>query len=191
MIPKEKDKMSNNITHSLEIDMVGYSIEEKSTLGQLNIRFDVSDVFVSSVMEDVFGLDFEMLPNTLIKGDGKFALWLGPDERLVILPKDLIRIVEMNLERRLQGRHYSAVDLSSGLVILDIRGRDVRNIISKGCSIDLHQKYFNIGQCFQTLIDKINVVCFPLENDCIRVIIRRSYSKALIRWLEDASLEFV
>jgi len=182
--------MSDNIAYSPKINTSVFSITEESNLAQLNIRFDVSDAAILSSMKSVLGLNLEMVPNTMVNDNGKFALWLGPDERLVILPKDQLITAGMNLERELQGIHYSAVDLSSGQVILNLKGEEVLNILSKGCSVDLHQKYFKAGQCVQTSIDKINVICFPLENNHIRVIVRRSYSEALIEWLKDASIEF-
>ena len=182
--------MSDNTANYPKINTSVFSITEESNLAQLNIRFDVLDASILSSIKSVLGLNLEMAPNTIVNDNEKFALWLGPDERLVILPKDQIMTAGMNLERELQGIHYSSVDLSSGQIILDLKGEEVLNILSKGCSVDLHQKYFKVGQCVQTSIDKINVICFPLENNHIRVIVRRSYSQALIEWLKDASIEF-
>ena len=183
--------MSDNTANDPKINTSVFSITEESNLAQLNIRFDVSDASILSSIKSVLGLNLEMPPNTIVNDNEKFALWLGPDERLVILPKDQIMTAGMNLERELQGIHYSSVDLSSGQIILDLKGEEVLNILSKGCSVDLHQKYFNVGQCVQTSIDKINVICFPLGNNYIRVIVRRSYSEALIEWFKDAYIEFV
>ena len=191
MTRKEIGRMSDNTTNCPKINTSVFSITEESNLAQLNIRFDVSDAAILSSIKSVSGLNLEMAPNTIVNDNEKFALWLGPDERLVILPKDQIMTVGMNLERELQGIHYSSVDLSSGQIILDLKGEEVLNILSKGCSVDLHQKYFNVGQCVQTSIDKINVICFPLGNNYIRVIVRRSYSEALIEWFKDAYIEFV
>ena len=191
MTRKEIGRMSDNTANHPKISTSVFSITEESNLAQLNIRFDVSDVSILSSIKSVLGLNLEMAPNTIVNDNEKFALWLGPDERLVILPKDQIITARMNLERELQGIHYSSVDLSSGQVILDLKGEEVLNILSKGCSVDFHHKYFNVGQCVQTSIDKINVICFPLENNHIRIIVRRSYSEALIAWFKDASIEFV
>ena len=191
MTRKEIGKMSDNTANYPKINTSVFSIMQESNLAQLNIRFDVSDASILSIVKSVLGLNLEMAPNTIVNDNEKFALWLGPDERLVILPKDQIMTVGMNLERELQGIHYSSVDLSSGQIILDLKGEEVLNILSKGCSVDLHQKYFNVGQCVQTSIDKINVICFPLANNHIRIIVRRSYSEALFTWFKDASIEFV
>lgn len=191
MTRKEIGRMSDNTANYPKISTSVFSITEESNLAQLNIRFDISDASILSSIKSVLGLNLEMAPNTIVNDNEKFALWLGPDERLVILPKDQIITARMNLERELQGIHYSSVDLSSGQVVLDLKGEEVLNILSKGCSVDLHQKYFNVGQCVQTSIDKINAICFPLENNHIRIIVRRSYSKALIAWFKDASIEFV
>ena len=191
MTRKEIGRMSDNTTNCPKINTSVFSITEESNLAQLNIRFDVSDASILSSIKSVLGLNLEMAPNTIVNDNEKFALWLGPDERLVILPKDQIMTAGMNLERELQGIHYSSVDVSSGQIILDLKGEEVLNILSKGCSVDLHQKYFNVGQCVQTSIDKINVICFPLGNNYIRVIVRRSYSEALIEWFKDAYIEFV
>ena len=183
--------MSDNRSTYPNISTSVFSIEQEMNFTQLNIRFDPTDISILPIFNDVMDLNLDIAPNTVSKHSGNFALWLGPDERLVLVANDKILDLAQRLERELNGRHYSFVEVSSGQVIFDLKGKEVRNVISKGCSVDLHHKYFNIGQCVQTAIDKINVICFPIEENHIRIIVRTSYARALIGWFEDACLEFI
>src|SRR3712207_3227550 len=44
----------------------------------------------------------------------------------------------------------AVVDVSDGIVSLDVRGPAVREVLSSGCGLDLHPQQFPAGRCART-----------------------------------------
>ena len=80
--------------------------------------------------------------------------------------------------------HSSHVPHADQATVFPARGGD-------NARLPVNAMFCNIGQCVQTAIDKINVICFPIEENHIRIIVRTSYARALIGWFKDACLEFI
>ena len=66
----------------------GVVISERPFLGHLNLRGDSSDGAFADGVERALGLSLPVQPNAVSYGDGKQALWLGPDEWLIVTPPD-------------------------------------------------------------------------------------------------------
>jgi sarcosine oxidase, subunit gamma len=114
---------------------------------------------------------FPVEPNT---SAGK-ALWLGPDEWLVIGARE-----EDFADAA------AAVDLSANRVCLELVGDDVEDVLAQGCSLDLHPSVFAPGRCAQTLLAKAQVVLHRRDAETFRILVRPSYAPYLRAWLEDA-----
>src|SRR5277367_2550498 len=85
------------------------------------------------------------------------ALWLGPDEWLLVAEGDALDLVP-RLERAVIGRRAAVNDLSSSRVIVDIRGSSARDLLAAGCGLDLHPRVFGPGQCAQTFLARVPVI---------------------------------
>jgi sarcosine oxidase subunit gamma len=114
---------------------------------------------------------FPLEPNTTA---GR-ALWLGPDEWLVI------------------GAHEedfpdaaAAVDVSANRVCLELVGDDVEEVLAQGCLLDLHKSVFAPGRCAQTLLARAQVILHRRDAETFRILVRPSYAPYLRMWLEDA-----
>ena len=102
------------------------------------------------------------------------AIWLGPDEWLV-----------------LGGREEdfsdlpAAVDVSANRVCLELSGAGAAEVLSRGCALDLHPSVFPPGQCAQTLVARAQVILYRTE-DAFRLLVRPSLADYLRAWLRDA-----
>jgi sarcosine oxidase subunit gamma len=67
----------------------------------------------------------------------------------------------------------------------------VRDILAKGCSIDLHPRVFGRGSSAQTALGQAGVVLLALSDtgDDYLVLVRSSFAGYLGDWLLDAALE--
>ena len=112
-----------------------------------------------------------MPPNT-VAGD---AIWLGPDEWLV-----------------LGGREedypdaWAAVDVSAARVCLELAGEGAADVLARGCAIDLHESVFPPGTCAQTLVARAQVILYRTDEHTFRLLVRPSYVDYLRAWLQDA-----
>ena len=68
-----------------------------------------------------------------------------------------------------------------------LEGSAARKILAKGCTLDLHPSVFPVGACAQSGLAKASVVLGLLgEAPTFMIVVRRSYSDYLCRWLSNA-----
>ncbi len=61
-------------------------LTELSICGKINIRGSINHSRFQSSVNEAFGLDLPLNPNTLVRVDHLTCYWLGPDEWLVHCP---------------------------------------------------------------------------------------------------------
>ncbi|MEA2522251.1 MAG: sarcosine oxidase, subunit gamma [Actinomycetota bacterium] len=133
-------------------------VAEAPSLTQLDVR-----------TTDPGSLGLPMVPNTWTRpDDGSEALWLGPDEWLLIGPTATTRA-------------ESVVDVSANRAVLDLTGPGVREFLSKGCSLDLHPDHWADGACAQTILAKAPAILQQRET-ATRVFVRPSFADYLVEW---------
>jgi sarcosine oxidase subunit gamma len=85
----------------------------------------------------------------------------------------------------------SAVNLSDALSILRMQGRVAREVLSKGCGLDLHPHTFPAGRCARTRFAGLAVTLDCVQPERFELYVARSYSSYLHAWLLDAGAEFL
>jgi sarcosine oxidase subunit gamma len=111
-------------------------------------------------------------PKTSGRKEGRSALWLGPDEWLVIDESggDLMTALSKS------GALHSATDVSHRNVAIVVSGPGAEATISAGCPQDLSLGAFPVGCCTRTLFGKAEIVLFRTEDDTFRVECWRSFA---------------
>lgn len=167
----------------------GLSIREEPFLGYLNLRGQADEPAFLKAVSVAIGVDLPLEPNTTITGDtGLTVLWLAPDEWLLITAPDTQAYMEQGLEDGFGDLFAGVTDISSGFTMVEIGGRGARELIARGCSLDLHPREFGPGRCAQTLLAKATVLIHQTDaTPTFRVVVRRSFADYLWRWLEDAA----
>lgn len=119
------------------------------------------------------------------------TLWLGPDEWLVTSPEGIAPDLMGRLSRALAGRHAQVTDLSASRAVIEITGFRARDLLEKGCGLDLHPRAFGPGCCARTLFAKLPVIIDQIgAAPLYRLFVQRSSAHWLADWLIDAALEF-
>jgi sarcosine oxidase subunit gamma len=116
------------------------------------------------------------------------VLWLGPDEWLVRSQQQQGATLEAKLTQALAGQFASAVDIGSGYTLLEVSGEKVRDVLSRGCPLDLHPRVFAPGQCAQSHYFKASIVLIPVNDDTFELVVRRSFADYFFRIMLDAAL---
>ena len=84
-----------------------------------------------------------------------------------------------------------AVDLSCAVKVLRIEGAAAREVLSKGCGLDLDSRAFPAGLCTRTRLANLPVVVDYTDPwPRFDLYVGRSHLTYLKSWLEDAALEF-
>ena len=172
-------------------DRAGVVISELPFLGHLNLRGDPGDGSFTSAAAGVLGFGLPTEPNTAVGEGGLLALWLGPDEWLVVTPPDAQTSLAQSLATALDGIHSSVADVTGGQTVITLSGPRAREVLAKGCPLDLHPAVFRPGDCAQTLLAKANVTIRCVDDSpCYELIVRRSFADYTALWLHDAALEY-
>ena len=134
------------------------------------------------------GLTLPTRPKTSASVGGRHALWLGPDEWLLIDENeaDLMALAAG------AGALHSAVDVSHRNTAVLVSGPHAAGAIASGCPLDLGNAIFPVGAAARTVLGKIEVVVFRPGEEDYRVECWRSFSPyafgLLVEGAEDAGL---
>jgi sarcosine oxidase, subunit gamma len=123
-------------------------------------------------------------------GEGVSVLWLSPDEFLVVSDEQQPAPLTTALVEALQGEPGSATDLSANRTTFELSGPAAREVLEKGCPLDLHPRTFEVGTAYLTLIGPVPVILWKVTDELYRIFPRSSFADFLGRWLLDAMLEF-
>jgi sarcosine oxidase subunit gamma len=164
------------------------SMRELAFVSQINLRADPKDANVMQRLAEALGFALPVIPNTVAAKGGRRALWLGPDEWLVVGPDGQREAIEQTLRSGLNGG--SIVDVSANRTLLEIRGSKARGLLAHGVAIDLDARSFGPGYCAQTLLAKAQVIIERIDDDlAFHLYVRSSFASYLADWLLDAAAE--
>jgi sarcosine oxidase, subunit gamma len=169
----------------------GIQISERPFLGHVNLRGNAGDDAFLNAVEGVLGFGLPLAPNTVSQGAGLTALWLGPDEWLIITPPDGESAIVASVESALGDIHSSITDQTGGQTMIRITGPSARDLLAKGCTLDLHPKVFGPGRCAQTMVAKaMATIMYIDDSPTLDLVVRRSFAGYVHAWLQDAALEY-
>ena len=167
----------------------GVTLREKKFLGHLTLRGDGHDPEFAAGVHKALGLE---LPVALtVVANSEISLqWMGPDEWLLIVPGGQEFAVEQKLRAALEGQHIQVVNVSGGQSLLELRGPNVREVLMKSTSYDVHPNNFPVGKAVGTVFAKSQLVIRRTAEDTWELVIRRSFADYWWLWLQDASAEY-
>jgi sarcosine oxidase subunit gamma len=165
-------------------------LQRLTDVGFINLRGDAHSPKFSAAVTKVTGVALPLAPNTVVSGEHDIY-WLGPDEWLLVGEQAETSRVLVALRKELGGQHASVNDLRGGQISYRLSGIGARQLLSKGCALDLHPSVFDEGACAQTGLAKASVILRPLADESgFYVLVRRSFSDYLWQWLLRAGREF-
>lgn len=162
-------------------------IEVMPCHGVVNLRGAPADQSLVTDLQRVLGLELPLMPNRWHGDDRLVALWLGPEEWLLVArDDDAAQIEHLLREARSNDPWMSVVDVSHTYTRLLLQGSTVRDLLAKGCALDLRPEAFPPGACAQTVLAASRVLLRVLETGSFEVWVRNSFADYLADWLLDA-----
>lgn len=165
----------------------GLVFTEMAHLGKLNLRTDKS---ASKSVKSITGCPFPPAANKFFTAGERHVVWLGPDEFLIICEAGKDEELAIALDRVLADQNCAVTNITDALTAFNLKGAAVRQILAKGCAIDLHPNSFALGDAAQTLLSHATVTLLALSNSELIVICRSSFAPYLHDWLYDAAFEY-
>ncbi len=119
--------------------------------------------------------------------DGRAALWLGPDEYLLLAPAGEMQAIALELTAALAGIPHALVDVSQRQVGWRVSGPDTSAILNSGCPLDLDPAEFPPGMCTRTILGKAQIILWRKAAEEYHLDVWRSYSDYVRELLLDAA----
>ena len=160
--------------HGREADLDDIAGREVAFLEQVSVR-----------TRDPAAVGLPVAANTWTTLEGspeREALWLGPDEWLVVGPPSPSPPALGDAATYGFAGADSVVDFSANRAVIELAGKDRFALLEQGCSIDLDPRPWRAGTCAQTLLARVPVILQERE-DATRIFVRPSFASWLLDWL--------
>ena len=105
-----------------------------------------------------FGAAPSLEPMQVAQAGSRAALWLGPDEWLLLAVEEPAEPLIAPLEAALSHVPYSLVDVSHRQIGLEVSGARAALALNAGCPLDLSEREFPVGMATRTLLGKCEIV---------------------------------
>ena len=131
--------------------------------------------------------------NTSTSGEVLTALWLSPDEWMLLSNKTVngdtnTYEVEDNLIKDISKVNLGAVtDVSDQFVMINIKGNKVFDLFATGSPFNFNEFKDKKGSVVQTILSHIDVIIHLTEINEVNLLVRRSFSEHLYSWINDSA----
>lgn len=139
-------------------------IVERPFIGKLVLRGNSDDTGFAAAAGSVLGAALPTEPNTVTETGAAQISWSGPDEWLIYTADGAQVQLQERLISALNGVHSSVVDVSDYYTIIRISGARARDVLAKGCPLDLHPRVFGPGQCAGSLFLKAAIRIIQIDD---------------------------
>tara|TARA_B100001123_G_C14901685_1_gene864088 strand:+ start:135 stop:722 length:588 start_codon:yes stop_codon:yes gene_type:complete len=160
-----------------------------SELKNLNIvqvvQFKKSEVKLSNIKLD--GLNFSEIASKVASNENTRILWNAPRTWIVVSVKgDILE----NINKIFDSKNFAVTDISHSRAIIQIKGQNAREVLKKGCPLNLNE--FKKNNCAGSVFNGINIlVDFVDDNsDIINILTLRSFGETFYHHITDSALEF-
>lgn len=136
-----------------------------------------------AALSKALGVKLPEKPKTSASRGARHALWLGPDEWLVIDEGEADLVAACAKASAL----HSAVDVSHRNIAILVSGAGVEDVLAAGCPQDLSLGAFPVGACSRTIFGRVEIVLLRTAPDVFRVEVWRSFSDYAFTLLENAA----
>ena len=117
------------------------------------------------------------------------ALWLGPDEQLLLGPDGLD--LAASLSGALRGLPHSLVNVSHRQTALQVSGPQANLLLNAGCPLDLDLAAFPVGMCTRTVLAKAEIVLWRTSAEVFHLEVWRSFAAYVTEFLAEVARELV
>ena len=114
-------------------------------------------------------------------------LWVGPNNWFIFSSSEKL---SEEVSKNLSNNEFAITDLSHSKAIIELTGKNLKEVLKKGCPINFNE--LNKNQSINSIYNGI-AITLDFVNDqpaTVRVMSLRSFGESLYHSVTDASLEF-
>ncbi len=148
------------------------------------VQYKRSKIQLNNIQID--GLEFP-LQNTKVSSNKETRiLWSAPSTWLVISRKE--NIIEI-INEKCNSDSFAITDISHSRAVIQIKGPGTKEVLKKGCPLNLYE--FEKNNCAGTVFHGITIVVDFIDNnpDTFNLLTLRSFGESFYHHITDAALE--
>jgi len=167
------------------------AIVEEPFVTMVDLRVDPSGPGAQAAAE-LLGVELPTTASTYAQNGDTTVIWQGPDEWLVTGTAMSGPELEVRLREAVAMYGGAGVDVSGQRTTLRLSGSRSRDVLAKGCALDLHPQSFAEDTAAETMLGQTGVILLAVNGsgDDYRILVRASFARYLADWLLDAAEEY-
>jgi len=132
------------------------------------------------------GLGFPIENSKVESNKETRILWSAPRTWFVISKKE--NIIN-NIKEKCTDENFAITDISHSRAVIQIKGLEAREILKKGCPLNIDE--FKTNNCAGTVFHGISIVVDLIDNnpDTFNLLTLRSFGESFYHHITDAALE--
>jgi sarcosine oxidase subunit gamma len=161
-------------------------VEELAGQGMITLRGDLTDKAIVAAVKDVFGVTLPGTRETAFNGMTG-ALWMSPDEALLLCPYDEAQTKADALAAKLADSHALVVNVSDARAVFRLKGSMLREVIAKLAPVDMSPEAFKPGMVRRTRMAQVAAAFWMDDANTARVVCFRSVAGYVFGLLQSAA----
>ena len=149
------------------------------------VQYKKSKVQLNNIKFD--GLEFPTEASKVVSNSETRILWIAPNTWLVISSKENIINV---IKAKCDDENFAVTDISHSRAVMQIKGLKSKELLKKGCPININELEKN--NCAGTVFHGITIVVDFVDNnpDTFNLLTLRSFGESFYHHVTDSALEF-
>ncbi len=143
-----------------------------------------------SAMGSAIGVELSRQACRATQSGSRAALWLGPDEWLLLAGDVEREAIELYLTSVTTVTPGSAVDVSDRQVGIALAGPRAADALAAFMPLDLDPAAFPVGMCTRTIFGKAEIVLWRRAEQAFRIEVWRSFASYVLACFDEALLEY-
>ena len=149
------------------------------------VQYKRSKIQLSTIQIEDLGFPME---NSKVESNKETRiLWSAPRTWFIISKKE--NIIN-NIKEKCTDENFAITDISHSRAVIQIKGLQAREILKKGCPLNINE--FKTNNCAGTVFHGISIVVDLIDNnpDTFNLLTLRSFGESFYHHITDAALEF-
>ena len=148
------------------------------------VQYKRSNIQLGAIQ--IEGLGFPIENSKVESNKETRILWSAPRTWFIISKKE--NIIN-NIKEKCTDENFAITDISHSRAVIQIKGLQAREILKKGCPLNINE--FKTNNCAGTVFHGISIVVYLIDNnpDTFNLLTLRSFGESFYHHITDAALE--
>ena len=167
-----------------ENELLQISEEKGLSIVQV-VQYKKSQIQLNNIKIDE--LEFPNENSKVTTNNKTRILWNAPKTWLIISDKE--NIIDI-IKGKCSEENFAITDISHSRAVIQIKGAQAREVLKKGCPLNISE--FEINNCAGSVFHGITIVvdCINVNPDTFNLLTLRSFGESFYHHITDAALEF-